>query len=188
MAGKFTNMRYDKEAYDEQLSRSTKPVSYKLDPHYAVNCNPCFARHGPRAGQDNSVVIGQQIDVDSVLRGISKVNTKINRHQAPHNLDQYKKYTPRDCSPAIEPQSTRYTHPAFDIRGLTVPDMRFGYPLHDPQCQIFENFAVDTRLQAKDNHRSVWQVPLDQQQVLPKERLGKVKNCTVSVNCAYAPY
>ncbi|QGR53888.1 hypothetical protein [Moumouvirus maliensis] len=187
MAGKFTNMKYDREAYDEQLSRSTKPLAYKLDPNYSVNCSPCFAPYGPIAGHDNTVVVGNQIDVDSVLRGINKVNTKINKYHEPQDIN-FKTYTPRDCSPAIQSQSSRYTHPAFDIKGLTVPDMRFDYPLHDPQCQIFENFQVNTRLHAKDNHKSVWQVPMDQQELLPKERLGRVKNCTLSLNCSYAPY
>ncbi|BCS83083.1 hypothetical protein QLL95_gp1040 [Cotonvirus japonicus] len=188
MAGKFTNMRYDGEAYGDEIKRSTNPLMYKLDNNFTTNCKPCFAPQGPRGGHDNSIAIGNQIDVDSILRGINKVNTKSNYRQIPESLDQFNTYTPRDCSSRLEPHSSRYSHPTYDVKGLTVPDMRFGYPLHDPQCQIFEDFGVNTRLQAKDNHRAVWQQPIDQRKSLPRERLGRTKNCTVSVNCTYAPY
>lgn len=188
MSGKFTNLRYDREAYAEEISRSTDPLLYRLDPNYAVNCSPCFAPFGPGAGHDNAIAIGQQIDVDSILRGVSKVNSKANRWQKPDSLEPYKTSVPGDCSNALESQYTRFTHPAYDIRGLNVRDLRFDYPLFDPQCQIFENFEVNTRLQAKDNHRTIWQVPLNQRDLLPTERLGKVRNCSVSLNCNYAPY
>jgi hypothetical protein len=187
MAGKFTNLRYDKEAYDEEISRSTNPLSYKLDPNYTTNCHPCFAPYGPRGGHDNSETVGDKIDVDSVLKGLHKTNSKANKDQMPIPLN-YSSQNPNECSGALETQYSRYTHPSFDIRGLNVPDMRFGYPLHDPQCQIFENFEVNTRLQAKDNHKTIWQIPLNQRDLLPTERLGKVKNCTVTLNCNYAPY
>lgn len=188
MAGKFTNLKYDKEAYNEEISRSTNPMLYKLDPNYAVNCNPCFAPYGPRGGHDNTIAIGQQIDVDSIMKGITKTNSKSNYQQIPEQLDQFLTFTPGECSDALETQYSRYSHPSFDIKGLNVKDMRFGYPLHDPQCQIFENFEVNTRLQAKDNHKAIWQIPINQKDLFPTERLGKVKNCTVSPNCNYAPY
>lgn len=190
MAGNFTNLRYDDEAYNEEVARSTNPLIYKLDPNYAINCNPCFAPYGPRGGHDNATVANEseKIDIDSILKGISKISSKSNRHQIPQSLNQYNTYVPNECPNALEPQYSRYTHPSFDIRGLNVRDLRFGYPLHDPQCQIFEDFSVNTRLQAKDNHKTIWQVPFNQRDLLPTERLGKVKNCTVSVNCAYAPY
>ena len=186
MSGKFTNLIYDKDAYDEQLAQSTEPLSYRLDLNYAVNCNPCFAKFGPRAGHDNAIAIGQQIDVDSILRGVSKVNSKSSKQQRPDSLQEYKTTMPKTCSQALEAEYTRFTHPAYDIRGLTTKDMRFDYPLQDPQCQIYEDFSVNTRLQAKDNHRTIWQIPLNQKDAFPTEKLGKVKRCNVS--CNYAPF
>lgn len=188
MAGNFTGLRYDNEAYNEEVKRSTNPAMYRLDPNYAVNCNKCFSPHGARNGNEAAVAIGQQIDVDSVLRGIATINTKSNRHQQPIPLSRYQTTPLNECSPALESQYSRYTHPSFDIKGLNISDMRFGYPLHDPQCQIFENFEVNTRLQAKDGHKAIWQTPLDQKDSFPTPRMGRAKNCTVSVNCNYAPY
>jgi len=188
MAGNFTGLRYDPQAYREEVSRSTNPMLYKLDPNYAVNCNNCFAPYGPRDGHQNAVSVGNQVDIDSILRGLGNIQSKSNQQQMPVPLNQYSLHTPPQCSNTLETQYSRYTHPAYDIKGLNVRDMRLDYPLHDPQCQIFENFQVNTRLQAKDNHRAVWPTLIDQTPALPKERLGRVKNCTLSLNCNYAPF
>lgn len=188
MSGRFTHLRYDQEAYAEEVTRSTDPMLYMLDPNYAVNCGKCFAPYGPRGAHDDADVIGQQIDVDSILRGVSKISTKSNRQQIPDSLAGYKKVMPPDCSEALESEYTRYTYPAYDIRGLTTRDLRYDYPLHDPQCQIFENFEINTRLQAKDEHRAIWQSSFSDRDLYPTERLGQVKNCNIGLNCNYAPY
>jgi len=188
MAGKFTNLKYDQQAYNEKLKRSTDPLTYKLDPNYSVNCNACFAPYGPRNGHANVIAPEDKIDIDSILKGINKISSKSNIHNAPESFDHYKTLVPNECSTALETEYSRYTHPIFDIKGLNTRDMRLGYPLHDPQCQIFENFEVNTRLQSKDDHKAIWQIPLNQKDLLPTERLGRVKNCTVNINCNYAPY
>jgi len=188
MSGEYTRLRYDTEAYMEELERSTEPLTYILDPNYAINCGKCFAPYGPRAGQQSADAPGQQVDVDSLLRGVSKINSRSNRQQVPDSIDNYSLSMREDCSPALESEYSRYTYPAYDIRGLTVRDLRFDYPLIDPQCQIFENFSVDTRLQAKDNHRAIWQVPYDQRDLLPVERLGKSTTCRTTTDCNFARY
>ena len=190
MSGKFTGLGYDEQAYTEKLTRSTDPLMYRLDPTYAVNCNQCHAAYGlnnPTAANTPSQV-GDKIDVDSVLRGITKIHSKSNAQQMPHELPKTQTKPLTDCSDALESEYSRFVTPAYDIRGLSTDDLRLSYPMHDPQCQIFENFAVNTRLQAKDNHRTIWQAPMNQRGLLPTERLGRIKNCTVSMNCTYAPY
>lgn len=196
MSGKFTNLQYDKEAYDDKIARTTNPLLYKLDPNYAVNCKSCFAPHGPKGSynHDNARIngdivanVGDKIDIDSILKGISKVNSKSNRQQIPDSLQHYPVQKLSECPNALESQYSRYTHPAHDVRGLTVPDMRFDYPMYDPQCQIFENFEVNTRLQSKDNHRAVWPTPLDQTKALPNP-IPQSNALTFNCYCAYAPY
>jgi hypothetical protein len=190
MAGRYTRQEYDAPAYREKIKRSTDPMNYRLDPTYAVNCESCFAEYGPRGayGAGSSIATGQQIDVESILQGYTKINSKYNEQQLPDSLEPYKRNAPRNCPPALESEYSRFTHPSYDIRGLTVPDLHFDYPLFDPQCQIFESFAVNTKLQAKDNHKSIWQIPVDQKDLFPVERLGNVKNCDVGLNCNYAKF
>ena len=188
MAGNFTGLKYDNAAYREEVARSTDPMLYRLDPNYAVNCGKCFAPYGPRNGHEVSDAIGQQIDVDSVLRGVSKISTKSNVQQIPDPINGYNLRNMPDCSLRLAPESSRFLTPAYEIRGLTTADLNFSYPLHDPQCQIFENFEVNTRLQAKDDHRAIWQVPFNQRDLLPTKRLGYVKDCEADMNCQYAAY
>lgn len=176
MAGEYTRLGYEQDAYKEEVARSTGPLMYQLDTNSSINCKRCFAPYGPVGGLQGSDVVGNQTDIDSILRGITKMNTKSNKYQVPDSLDEYNLYAYNNCSPQLEQEYTRYTYPPSDIRGLTVPDMRFDYPLQDPQCQIFENFAVNTRLESKDAHRTVWQIPLEQSDAFPAQRLGKPKH------------
>jgi len=188
MSGKFTRLRYDTDAYIESLSRSTGSLEYVLDPNYSINCNKCFAPYGPRDAQPDSVAVGNQTDIDSILRNYNKINTKSNIEQQMTPLRGYQLANLPDCSPSMESEYTRLAYPAYELKGLTTRDLNFGYPLFDPQCQIFENFAVDTRLQAKDNHRSIWQVPMDQPDLSRPRRLGNVKQCGITKDCEYSPW
>ena len=65
---------------------------------------------------------------------------------------------------------------------------RFQPLYQDPQCNIFWDFAINSRQQAKDNFRTPWQVPIGQSDDLPNVRLGPKKLCVDGVNCPYAPY
>ena len=179
MSGKFTNLRYDPQAYTEEVLRSTDPLLYRLDANYAINCGKCFSSNGPRNGEDAAVATGNKIDVDSILRGVNRKNGNSNAQQQVQPIN-YQRHMPPDCPTNLDTEHTRFTHPSYDIRGLANEDLRLGYPLHDPQCQIFENFSVNTRLQAKDNHRTPWQTPLSQDEIMPQERSQRVKNCFVT--------
>lgn len=184
MAGKFSGLIYDPASYSEQLSRSTQPLNYRLDLNQYVNCNNCFHTNGPNPQVQNYTPMPDHIDVDSILKGIDRVNSKANKDQQLYPL---KTTNPnlQVCSSNLESLNSRFSHPAHDIRGLTTSDMRFSYPLKDPQCQIFENFSVNTRLQAKDNHRTPWQEPMNQNCVLPREKREKRAMCNVRLDCSY---
>lgn len=188
MSGKFTRLRYDTEAYLEELERSTEPLMYMLDPNFANSCQKCFAPYGPRDAQPDSVAVGNQTDIDSILRNYNKINTKSNFEQQATPVRGYQLTNLPDCSPAMESEHTRLSYPAYELKGLTTRDLNLSYPLFDPQCQIFENFAVDTRLQAKDNHRSVWQVPFGQPDLNRPRRLGQVSQCGIGKDCQYSPW
>jgi hypothetical protein len=189
MPGNYTRQIYDPKAYVEKVHRSTQPLNYALDPNYAVNCGNCFAPYGPRGayGGGAAYSTGNQIDIDSILRGVSQIHSKSNEQQLPQSIKGFMSFMPPDCPDAIETEYSRFSTPAYDLRGLTTDDLRFEYPLFDPQCQIFENFETNTRLQAKDNFAAIWQTPMDQRDLLPVERLGQVKNCHINQNCNGVP-
>lgn len=181
MASALTGLKYDFDAYQENIQRSTFPLNYRLDINAAVNCNTCFAPYGGFGNQ--RAIREKQIDVDSILKGIDKKNSKSNAQQIPQYPVNNNNNPLRDCSKALETEYTRYTHPSYDIKGLAINDMRLGYPLHDPQCNIFQNFEVNTRLYAKDNHKAAWQTPIDQRLFFPQEKKKPIKKCDIIFNC-----
>jgi hypothetical protein len=185
MSGKFTRLKYDQQAYDKDLYQSTCPLIYKLDPNYTTNCNNYLAPYNPSGGC-NKNKFGEQIDIDSVLKGIAKNNSKVDTLQP--NPFMLSNNSFNNNVNILEPHFSRFSHPTYELKEKPVRDMNFSYPLFDPQCQIFENYCVNTRLQAKDNHRAIWQIPFDQKDLLPRERLGKVKTNFTINNGNYAPY
>lgn len=169
-----SRMRYDYPAYEEELQRSTNPLLYNLFPGYGHHCNECFPASGPMNTHGVNVVYGKEIDVDSIMSGRTVLNSKANDFSQPTPLNYNTKKSP-ECDKYIETEYSRFTHPIQNYRGL-YPD-RF-YPLNqDPQCHIFWNFEVNSKLQAKDNHRALFQIPLENgDDLVPNDRLGKKKN------------
>ena len=151
MSGYYTKTIYDPLAYQESLKQSTGPLNYRLDANQAINCQQCFAPNGPR-GMDAATARGEEVDIDSVLRGVNKINSKSSYQQQPSSLAHYKPIPLPTCPRNLDTQYTRLTDPAYQVKGVAPSDLRFSYPLWDPQCHIGNNFSVDTRLQAKDNH------------------------------------
>jgi hypothetical protein len=169
-----SKLRYDPAAYKEAVERSTGPLNYRVFPPYGYNCGECFRPYGLVGTSGVSAALGNSVDVDSILSGRTVLNSKANDFSQPTPLTGYKTFNRTDCSPFLETEYSRYTHPIQDYKGL-YPD-RF-YPLqHDPQCHIFEDFAVNTKLQAKDNHYAAYQIPLEQNDMVPTERLAPKKN------------
>ena len=186
MAGKYTNQIYDKDAYKEELNRSVQPGEYRLDINYVVNNNQCFAPYGPWGNENGSSDTGNQIDIDSTIRGIDKIHSKSNKQQEPGSLNGYKTRMPTDCQLSLSTEYSRFITPAYDIRGLNTMDLNLDFPLNDPQCKIYENHAINTRLMEKDNHKAIWQVPINQNDLQPNIKLGKPYNCSVEQNCKYS--
>lgn len=164
MSSNFTKSLYDKDAYDKKLQQSRQPSNYRLDPNYSTNCGQCLPNY------TTSVAGTSLIDIDSMLRGmVPEASIGSNQPNCPDTQH-----------PTIY---SRLDNPAYTVRGQIVDQPRLDFPLFDPQCQIFENFHVNTRLQAKDNHVAVWQQPIDQTNILPPKNTKKPTSCKVTVNC-----
>lgn len=178
-SGNFTNLIYDNESYNEKLQMSVAPMSYILNPINYINTNQCYSLDTLNASNSGAVSTGNQIDIDSVLKNIDNINSKSTRMNHPQSLKQYPSYMLNTCSSQndINTKYTRLTDPATNIRGLTDYRLNFGFPKYDPQCNIFEDFAVNTQLQAKDTFISTWQIPLNSNNSQPTTKLGNVVEC-----------
>lgn len=161
----FTRLKYDNDTYQDDLKRSTRAVLHTMDPNWNTNCGTCYSNNGKTSSRVSN---NDMIDVDSILKGIydKKSNSIRGQHATPIN---HTLYMPPDCDSRVDTSYSRYSHPSYEIRGRAIGDMHMEYPLFDPQCNVFQNFEVNTRLHSKDNHRTIWQTPINQENFLPRE-------------------
>lgn len=158
MAGLFTRLNYDNDAYREKNNRSTYNLGYRINNNYSNYGNTNTQNY-----------MSNNIDTDSNLRGINRINTKSNENSKSHMPSGLMEWDGRsqNSNRNLETEYSRFTHPKHDIRGNENQNMRLGFPLHNPQCNIFENTQINTRLEAKDNFVATWQTPMDQSSILP---------------------
>ena len=109
--------------------------------------------HGVSTVKDIKYAEAQDlVDLDSVLSNRNVKTSKCKRGKVNHaDLSQYELRNARLCGNTLNPENTRLSHPAANYRDMNVN--RFYNLIHDPQEQIFWDFATNTKLEAKDNYR-----------------------------------
>ncbi len=158
--GHSSRLGYDSCAYSDRLTESVGPLGYRLEPSWQENCNQCLSTLGPRSsymGQGVSTAAGPSIatsqklvDVESVLTNRNLKTTKCRKDQLnPINVTKYGVKHLRICNDALNPSPSRLTYPAANYRDMAVN--RFYDLDRNPQANVFFDFAVNTKLEAKDN-------------------------------------
>ena len=71
----FNRPIYDSCAYDKDLQQSTGVLSYTMDPNKFYNCNECRAEFGLLGGNNVSRFTGNMVDLESELRGQTRLYT-----------------------------------------------------------------------------------------------------------------
>jgi hypothetical protein len=158
--GHSSRLGYDTCAYADRLEESVGPLGYRLDPNWQENCNQCLSTLGPRSsymGQGVSSAVGHPIatsqklvDVESVLTNRNVKTTKCRRDGVnPINVTKFGVKHMRICNDYLNPLSSRLTYPAANYRDMAVN--RFYNLDRNPQVNVFYDFSVNTKLEAKDN-------------------------------------
>ncbi len=158
--GHSSRLGYDRCAYSDRMQESVGPLGYRLDPNSQENCNQCLSTLGPRSsymGQGVSTTVGSSIatsqklvDVESILTNRNVKTTKCRRDGVnPINVTKYGVKNLSICNDFLNPLSSRLTYPAANYRDMAVN--RFYDLDRNPQINIFYDFAVNTKLEAKDN-------------------------------------
>lgn len=158
--GHSSRLGYDKCAYSDRLEESVGPIGYRLDPNWQENCSQCLSTLGPRSshmGHGVSSAVGHPIatsqklvDVESVLTNRNLKTTKCRRDGVnPINVTKFGVKHTRICNDYLNPLSSRMTYPAANYRDMAIN--RFYNLDRNPQANVFYDFAVDTKLEAKDN-------------------------------------
>jgi hypothetical protein len=194
--GHSSRLGYDKCYYPDRLHESVGPLGYRINPVQIQNCDECLSTLGPRSsymGQGVSTYVGhplatsqQLVDIESVL---SNRNVKTSKCKTGHlnelDVTKLKLKNMKICDDYLNPMSSRLSYPPSNYRDTAIN--RF-YNLHqNPQEPIFYDFAVNTKLEAKDNF--IPKLPKVKAVTgLPKEILGMNKACMPSSDCAaYCP-
>lgn len=158
--GHSSRLAYDDCYYRDRLSESTGPLGYRLDVNRIYNCDECLSTLGPRSsymGNGVSSYVGHPpatsqglVDVESIL---SNRNVKTSRCKTAKvndiDVTKFKLKHMRICNSELDPMSTKLSYPAQNYRDTAIN--RFYNLDRNPQENIFWDFAIDTKLEAKDN-------------------------------------
>jgi hypothetical protein len=107
--------RDDGCAYRKQVSQSTAPINYTLDPNKFYNCNECRPDLGLMGGNNVSITQNNMVDLESDLFGITRQNSKCPE----------RKYLP-------------HCHKCDEISGIPCEGCRGEQLSHLPECNIIQ--------------------------------------------------
>ena len=158
--GYSSRLIYDECAYVDRLQERTDPLLYRLNTNQIHNCNQCLSTMGPRSslmGQGVSTNVGHPVataqhltDVESILSNRNLPTSKCkNGEMNPIDVTKFGlKHLP-GCNGYLDPMATHLSYPPFNIREM--PMNRFYNLPQNPQEPIFYDFAINTKLNSKDN-------------------------------------
>jgi hypothetical protein len=168
--GHSSRLPYDTCAYDDRLAESVSPLLYKLNPTQIANKDACLSTLGPRGGKngygvsllvdpspcENVAPAQNLVDLESVLSNRNVPTSRCKTAKVnPIDVTQFGLKNTRVCDKYLDPVSSRLTYPAQNYRSIAVNRFHdLPVPAQEP---IFWDFAVNTRLEAKDNFRE--QIP-----------------------------
>jgi len=188
--GHSSRLGYDNQTYEDYLSESVSPLLYKLNPNQINNCSACLSVFGPRTGHNgygNSTTVGHRtspaqdlVDVESVLSNRNVIASKSKDGKVNDiNVNQFQLQHARICNSFLDPISTHLTNPPQMYRGLSID--RFYNLGCNPQNVIFDNFSVNTNLEAKDNYFERIPHPISDRS-LPHELQGRNRMPTINTH------
>ena len=187
--GYSSRLPYDEGTYADKISESTYSINYRINSDLIYNEKRCRSKFGPRSGyMGHGVSVPRDlgyaeandlIDVDSIFSNRNTKTTKSKRGNVnlENPIDLYKLYDSKTCDNTLDAQYTKDTHPASNYRDLEVN--RFYNLPRNPQNVIFENFSVNTRLEAKDNYNKKCPQPWPEL-AGPKPNSSKPNDCTAT--------
>lgn len=186
--GHSSRLPYDRCAYDDRLSESVGPLIYKLNPNQINSCDACLSVFGPRTSQGAasygvSSTVGhvtapsqQLVDVESILSNRNVIASKCKDGKV-NDIDvtKFQLQHARVCNDFLDPIATHLTNPPQNYRGMSI-NRFFNLP-KNPQANIFWDFAVNTKLEAKDNYHERVPRLIKYDPTLPREFTGSNKPC-----------
>lgn len=121
----FNRLRYDTCAYEQQLTESVGPLAYVLDPSRYEHCNKCRMEFGLVGGTAVSHIKGNLVDLETDLRGQTRVNSKCPdmKYQMP-------------CKEVDDLNNCKYNKIYIKGHGGNKPRVVDTNMIHLPSCQM----------------------------------------------------
>lgn len=192
--GYSTRLPYDDCAYNDRLFESVGPLKYILNPDRIFNCDACLSTLGPRSGYmgygdsmvvENEPAVSQNermVDVESILTNRNVPTSKCRRNELnPIDVTKFPLKHPRICGDYLNPMASRLSYPPATYRDVGIN--RFYNLVKNPQVNIYNDTAINTTLEAKDNFidriPEIWATyPSLPQAVEGREKCKDARNCS----------
>jgi len=124
----FSRLKDDKCEYMTKVKQSTSILSHQLDPLRYYSCNPCRATEGIIGGNNVSVYKGNLVDLESELRGQTRMASRCPKDLfAPGTVIQNKVYG--NCPDVCE---------HGDLSGECLQKKCIKNLSHLPECKIID--------------------------------------------------
>lgn len=173
----FSRIKYDDNAYNLKLERSTGPGDYRLFFGNCENCDKCSSYDGPRnAKSDVSLPedksnsqFGPMSEIESYLT--NRINKLIDYNEYGKN-DEYKNISvvnKKECNEKLIAEDTRFTFPIEAYRCMDLTSYHYiPFIYANSQCEIQDDrIGLNSRIYVKDNYKPSLYVPIDQTLLLP---------------------
>jgi len=186
--GHSSNSLYDRCAYDDYLSESVGPLLYRLNPNQINSCNACLSVFGPRSRSGPpsygvSTTVGHTtspsqdlVDVESILSNRNVIASRCKDGKV-NDIDvtKFQLQHARVCNDFLDPIATHLADPPQNYRGMSI-NRFFNLP-KNAQANIFYPFAINTKLESKDNYKPRIPRLINYDPTLPEELKGTQKPC-----------
>lgn len=159
--GYSSRLGYDNNYYPERVIESCSPMKYRTNTNQIRNDNRCLSVLGPRSsymgtgvstlGNLGPAEAQELADLESIFtnRNVKLSKSKLG-HVNPVNPLNSKMVNASMCGNVINSEYTHLSYPPANYRDMSIN--RFYDLLHDPQENLFWDFSVNTKLEAKDNY------------------------------------
>lgn len=140
----WSRIKFDQCAYQKQLSQSTSPINYSLDPNKFSNCNDCRIEFGVIAGNDVSVTKGNMVDLESDLMNITRQHTKCPERQFLPYCEDCQNNPNMSCNNPSCKKIEQLKHlPSCNIAQPLQRIDHIGYDLKYPGCPVNNFTSID---------------------------------------------
>ena len=175
----FTRTKYDNEAYDLKLERSTGPCDYRLFFGSNENCGKCISYDGPKnaksdvsiADEGNINQWGRMTEVESHLTNRINKLTDTNIYGKNDNYKNIPVTNKNNCEKILESEDTRFSFPLEAYRCMDLTAYHYSPFLHiNGQCEIQDDrIGLNSRIRVKDSFSIIKPTLIDQTDILPPE-------------------